>query len=87
MTEGTPDNFDWVVARLRCSPFDVFKDVQRGVEADVTPRNEALTTDERRRGIGFQFKVEGGERGLLLRPGHRPEATREVHPAGRQDPG
>jgi hypothetical protein len=34
------DDFDWVKARIACSPFAVFQQLQLGCERDVAERNE-----------------------------------------------
>jgi len=52
----TDPNFDWVTARAKCSPSEVFARLESQVEDDIRKRNEVLTESEQRQGVKFHFQ-------------------------------
>lgn len=54
MNPGDPD-FEWVVARAKCSASEVYSDFALQIKHDVEIRNKLLSGKERKHEINFSF--------------------------------
>jgi hypothetical protein len=54
MNQNDP-NFEWVVARAKCSASEVYSDFAIQIKSDVDKRNNVLSGKERKHEINFSF--------------------------------
>jgi hypothetical protein len=62
-------DFDWVSARCKCSPHEVFEKLKLQAEADVNKREATLTQPERQR-CAFSFVPDRNRFSVLVK-GHQ----------------
>jgi hypothetical protein len=60
--------FRWVTATARCSPFEVFKLLQKGAEQDVADRMESRKPNE---SVAFRLSIVRQDCFMVLRDGPR----------------
>ena len=64
MNQNDPD-FDWVIARAKCSASEVYSDFALQIKHDIEMRNNVLSGKERRHEVNFFFNG-GYERTSLI---------------------
>jgi hypothetical protein len=54
-----PSNFDWVKARVDCSPTAFFERLRLGAERNTKRRNDLRTDNDKQDGMKFSFTDDG----------------------------